>query len=355
MSIESYVSLYYRQKKKQLAAKPRASLQATPSVVGWQCKIADKHLKEFIVWQNHIEHQYIFHYTKTCFIEPKEGWALTNDRHVIWHSVPNSLTKWSKAYPPFPFGWDFSKKKIKYFPKLISLNYLYRGGNNYWHFFNDILGQLALLHQHNINLDIPILIHSKIAQTTFFDQIQAISPFLASRKWIVQTNFVAKTDEVYFAKNLPYLHNHFKQILTWLQLPDYKRDTTKIFLTRNPKTKRSISNWHEIYQMVEQQGFTIVDTDGRSLYQQIELFRNAEQVIAVHGAGVTNLMFRGDAPLQFLEILPADYITPCFYLFACDFGYTYQAFVADGQINNQFYVNTEALVQKIKKTFSKNQ
>ena len=317
--------------------------------------VEKQHIKHFKIWQNQYEDEYLFHYRRPCIIEPKEGWAIAYDRKIIHQSVPNGYKSWSKATPPTPFDWKFKRWKTKSFDTIISLNYIYRGGNNYWHFFNDILGQLALLEKNSINTSLPILIDQKIADSKIFKQSLERSPFLRSKNWVIHTDFFVKAKEAYFVKNLPYLSIHFKQALDWLQAPKPdNKSFDKIFLTRKAGSKRSLSNYKEIEQFVTERGFKVIDTENLSLNEQISIFSKAAQVIAIHGAGVTNIMFRRNAALQFLEIFPADYITPCFYIFARDLGYDYACVIGNGLKDELFDLSVNKLSQKISVFFKEN-
>ena len=77
----------------------------------------------------------------------------------------------------------------------------------------------------------------------------------------------------------------------------------KIFLTRAKTRLRFIENESEIIEVCKKYGLEIVDADHLSSVQQIELFANARFVAGIHGAGLTNMIFR-QGPCMILELFP---------------------------------------------------
>jgi capsular polysaccharide biosynthesis protein len=90
----------------------------------------------------------------------------------------------------------------------------------------------------------------------------------------------------------------------------------KIFVTRNQATTRRLINSEEISSHLSTLGFSSIDLQGLSLTQQIALFRNASHIIAVHGAGLTNLLYCRQAFV--LEIFASQHgVRPDYFQIAC--------------------------------------
>lgn len=66
----------------------------------------------------------------------------------------------------------------------------------------------------------------------------------------------------------------------------------------------------EIKELVTKFGFEVVDSSQLSLEQQISLFSESSDIIGIHGAGLTNVIFRYGHPLRLLEIFPGKELTP---------------------------------------------
>ena len=85
-----------------------------------------------------------------------------------------------------------------------------------------------------------------------------------------------------------------------------------------------ISNFSEIRPLIEERGFTIVDSAELSMEEKIELFSSIRHLVGIHGAGLTNVIYRHGAPLSLIEIHGTSYIPPDIKNISDDFGYTYR-------------------------------
>src|SRR5690242_18647078 len=99
-------------------------------------------------------------------------------------------------------------------------------------------------------------------------------------------------------------------ILDQMQISnDMRRFNERVFLTRNKTAARTIMNMPEIAKVLRQFEFQIVDTAGMSIDDQIDVFSKTRYLVAIHGAGLTNIIFRRDAPLSVLELCPTSWKT----------------------------------------------
>jgi hypothetical protein len=64
-----------------------------------------------------------------------------------------------------------------------------------------------------------------------------------------------------------------------------------VYLTRKKRGVRCVENEHEILPMLQQHGFQAVVFEDLSVWEQITMMSRAKRFIALHGAGLTNLMF----------------------------------------------------------------
>jgi Glycosyltransferase 61 len=79
----------------------------------------------------------------------------------------------------------------------------------------------------------------------------------------------------------------------------------KILLSRRDATSRRLVNEHEVLSLLSRYGFEAVTLEGVSLSTQIELFKYATHIVAVHGAGLTNILHSYQASV--LEIHSLDH------------------------------------------------
>lgn len=86
----------------------------------------------------------------------------------------------------------------------------------------------------------------------------------------------------------------------------------KVFLSR--QDTRVLSNEAEIERLLAGRGFQKVYPETLSAADQLRLFRGAEEMVAVHGAGLAPLLYctPGAGPRLLVEILPAGHMTDVF-------------------------------------------
>jgi capsular polysaccharide biosynthesis protein len=74
---------------------------------------------------------------------------------------------------------------------------------------------------------------------------------------------------------------------------------------------RALLNQPEIEALLHPQGYTTVYPEDLSVDQEIRYFIDAEEIVAIHGAGLAPLIYRAPdtPPSMLLEILPVGHIT----------------------------------------------
>ena len=85
-----------------------------------------------------------------------------------------------------------------------------------------------------------------------------------------------------------------------------------VYISRANSARRKLVNEPELIQALSERGFVEHRLEDLSLSQQIVLFRNAEHVVAPHGAGLANLLFAGRCR-SVTEIFPTNYVNRCFF------------------------------------------
>jgi hypothetical protein len=98
----------------------------------------------------------------------------------------------------------------------------------------------------------------------------------------------------------------------------------RIYITRRDTGHRRVINEGQVIAELEARGFTVIALTGRTLDEQINLFRNAEIVVSPHGAGLSNVVFC-EPDTRVYELLPHDYVNGCFNLQARAAGAAYYA------------------------------
>lgn len=76
----------------------------------------------------------------------------------------------------------------------------------------------------------------------------------------------------------------------------------RIFVTRKKAKYRKLTNEDEVFAICKQYGFTVIDFDDMSFWEQVTQMQNAKLIIQMHGAGMANIVF-AQKDAQVLELL----------------------------------------------------
>jgi len=97
----------------------------------------------------------------------------------------------------------------------------------------------------------------------------------------------------------------------------------KIYISRRGTMKRAVKNEKELENALEKIGFEIVHLERLSFCEQIELMSRASVIVAMHGAGLSNMIW-AKRPCRVVEVFPIDCYNDCFARLALTCGYDYQ-------------------------------
>ncbi|MDO9551456.1 DUF563 domain-containing protein [Rhodonellum sp.] len=240
-----------------------------------------------------------------------------------------------------------TKKKI-YLKEAISIKYAWQ---NYYHFFIDTLSQLFFLEENGIPNHIPIVVPNK------FPSIKYVQEFLKLSTFVKRRIIIQKPNEYYYIQKLILCKDTFQSdsVYKVVESLNYIRNYEKndrLFIFRPVEHGRAIINFSEIEKIVVKFGFKIVDSSKLSLEEQIVLFSGASEIIGVHGAGLTNIIFRSGHHLKILEIFPGAELTPEHYRnLSKKMGFKYSCILGDGfLINNPKNFNLSETLLKDKIT-----
>ena len=283
--------------------------------------------QDFSIWNNPdwTQDEYILHYKSKVILEPQYGWALSEKERLVYPSLGFSRAPYLKK----PDYWLFKRRKnIKKLSTTV-VSFRDTGEENYFHFFNDVLPKLFLLKDHNLlAAEIPLVISAKLYQKPFFRY------FLENTR-INKFNWVTQSGEEYieaenaiFCKPLTHTKKYYLEALKLLPLKqEYLHRQRRIFLTRSRSTLRYIENQAQVEELVIAYGFEIVDAAALTYQEQITLFAQTELLIAVHGAGLTNMMYRYGGQMKVLELFsPMPYLPFHYIMLASMFNFQYNAF-----------------------------
>ena len=114
---------------------------------------------------------------------------------------------------------------------------------------------------------------------------------------------------------------------TFLATP-YPVSTRKIYISRAHAQGRQVVNESAILPMLAEFGFEVVHAEHLSFAQQVELFSSARQIVAVHGAGMSNIVF-APPEAEVLELCSPIHGNDCFSTLAANGDLRYDSLVLD--------------------------
>lgn len=168
-----------------------------------------------------------------------------------------------------------------------------------------------------------------LAQNTYTDVIADLLninfvDFMQHVECTLEKRVTLKINKFYMSNSSTYMFHHPGQNMHPNSLKMLERIRSKfvltpkkykIFIDRSQARTRRILNNDEVKTYLISKGFIIAQLENMSVEEQLSLFRNAECVVATHGAGLTNVAMC-EPGTKVIEILPPFYATPAFWKLA---------------------------------------
>jgi hypothetical protein len=302
-------------------------------------------------WNDWTQEEFILLFETPCVIEPNYGWAVVGRSRLVYYSLGVSRT-WFQPKPKYVALRR--QKAATLVDNCISLRD--SGEENYFHFFNDVLGKLYFLKSNKVTIEgTPLIVSKRLAEKPFFRYALENNLWLKSLNWFYQGDNYIKCRRAIFCKPLTHRMDLWSQVIAPFRIPHSDLNITKVFLTRSKSRLRFIENIEEVEQVCRKLGFSTVDADMLSPRGQIELFCGVRFLIGIHGAGLTNLAF-ANRPGSLLEIFPPaseGYLPYHYIMLAKMFGWSYNAMIGKASasaFSGGFYVDAAELEEKVSET-----
>lgn len=243
------------------------------------------------------------------------------------------------------------------------------GGNiNFYHWFLDVLGRLAVLEQSSWKNEIDYYL---VPNTLLPFQLASLEllgipkekvidgmryPHVLADELVVCSHPRTTT---YFCPD--YLTSYLQNVFAKVELEKDPAFVTHplVYINRGDAPKRKVLNESVVEAILEQYGFRSYSLSELSLKQSMQLFRQAKIVVAPHGAGLTNLIFCQPGT-QLIELFSDKFVNHYFYELASNLGLAYDFMVGspinDHQVQTRFqgveedmFIDAIALEQKVQR------
>jgi capsular polysaccharide biosynthesis protein len=218
--------------------------------------------------------------------------------------------------------------------------------NNYFHWFTETLPRL--IHLKKKHPDSTIMLPIELQHISFISN--CIDLFDISPLWIDPTK-INIFQELWYIHTIP----PFRLIIPDLQIELKENILTripnkesspfrKLYISRAKSKIRKIVNEMELIAVIQKYGYEIVYAEELSLVEQVELFSQSAKLIALHGAGLTNIMFM-PANSKVLEIRNPEILTQplCYFqlanIFEIEWNYMTGQVVGNENNHNDIFID----------------
>ncbi|GAB1487961.1 glycosyltransferase family 61 protein [Opitutaceae bacterium] len=103
----------------------------------------------------------------------------------------------------------------------------------------------------------------------------------------------------------------------------------RLYLSRERAQRRRVLNEHELWSLLETNGFTKLHLEDLTWSEQIDAFRRAKVIVAPHGAGLANLAFCPPGT-RVIELFHRSYVHGCFWRLAALRALDYRPVITPG-------------------------
>lgn len=281
-----------------------------------------------------------------CVVEPARGLAIISNNEFLSQMREHTYVFPDKlAYLKYKRG----KTPVKELDEAVHIDgYL---SISYYHVFRDLMTSLGAIKALGLS-DKPLIIGGDVYASKHFQWILANRPWVKSLNWqILDGRTYLRVKRLYKFVSLIPDANTWKQARDIMSPPFVAEPQRRIYLYRAGNFGRTVNNMEEIKPVLEKYGFELVDTGNMTVDEQMDLFANTRYLVAIHGAGITNILFCNPDKFSLLEILPGrEKLNSTFYWMAVAMHHKYDALLtADMDADKRFRLEPDVLEKHIKR------
>lgn len=277
---------------------------------------------------------------------------------TVMHGPDAALVS-RETYAP---NWNQAKPEwLRTIPAQDGLHYVTTSGGHYFHFFaNDILPLLNVWHRFGKQLGTirvvvregsPAYVEATLAAIQRqIPEIHICKLGARERLNHVRTLFVSQSADT--LEWMPATRAEADEFATLLiryygLSREEPRQHRKLFITRGDARLRRLTNEVDVARALDPLGFEMFEPLGGNHPEQVERFRTAHTVVAVHGAALTNLLFCRPGT-RVIELFPGNHIKSTYCWLADRLGLDYQALPGtDGDLMQAFAVDARKVVEAV--------
>lgn len=276
----------------------------------------------------------LFKTNSACTVDPKMGILFDNGR-VVWGSTDVPERERS------PHFFKHLTKAGKQLPSGILLHHLH--GDNYFHFMVYVMSKVWLAEQASLAKEIPFIANTAIAGTRFFQKALELGVFQGRAVLVQPKKDVWQVGEAYLPRPVPIGAEALEWTAGVFRERQMLTDGQPVFALRSKSAAngRTFRNQDDVNNLLEAEGFLVVDPADLDLPKQAELFSQAPIIAGAHGAALTNMLFRAGRPTGVIELFSPGMGSPHYALMARELGFDYTSGITHSPMGRAFTATTE--------------
>jgi hypothetical protein len=245
--------------------------------------------------------------------------------------VPRLLSGYKQLYAPWLFrgGFDFE----------LAFPVTYPTHKSYYHWVVEYLPKLRTLERYRnetgddpvvlIDSDPPNWMRESVNLLTNSEVVERPQSTIRIQKLVLPSHRNHHPDD--FNPSPAEYHWLRDRMFNAVGVND-SSDDRHVYISREDAERRRVTNEEAVRECVREHGFEIYTLSDLQVSEQVELFAEAETIVAPHGAGLVNLIFSTDSKV--LELTPRDLVFPFFQCLANHLGHRYDYLYCDREDGN---------------------
>ncbi len=257
---------------------------------------------------------------------------------------------------PFFMRTFLLKNKIKINKRAVWCTDEYT--NNYYHWFSEALPRLY--HIYRNTQDFVLLLPNILKEKEYVKK--SLLPFKIDDIRYIDENEIIETEELIIPRQFSphvYINDNITNSFRYFLINKLKENLpkvdkgNKIYISRAGAEKRKITNEKELFPILEDHNFDIVQFEKFDWEKQVSMANNADYLVGLHGAGLTNMLFMepGSSVLELNFFIDEEMRMHYFHLAsALDIDYYYQIgqTVENPQKQDDVYINPDEFEKTLK-------
>lgn len=272
--------------------------------------------------------------------------------HGAWIFWSKLLFHFQKGFIKSSFPWEqfYSLKHFKGFGLILKSLFLGKirvikepilyltneHSNNYFHWCTEVIPKLLIAQRKSPSINALLLPH--FCQTRFhIDSLQQ----LGFKYRVLEKGLMYKCRLLYHVTNQSeypgYFHketiSHLSHWIKNQKATPSEQSKRDVFISRGKAARRKLSNEIEIQQGLKKRGYEIIFAEDLSFENSLQFFSSVRNLVSIHGAGLTNMIFmpRGSNVIEFLH--PDTMINKCYFFLAKSLQHNY--YYLNGRVKNK--------------------